>query len=363
MARARPSARELSKNTVSPNAIATTMESARNIQAVAEIAVKAPDPAVASTQTTRIRPPMVERTALTATELSSVMSVLASRLVTAHAIAEPSAARAPSVVSEITRKRGGPDSGPDQPIEILSRRHDSWPLEEGLAESGVGRPLCDGFDCAARQPRRPHSVIKVSGFCLSPGEQVSRLPGERGVLDPATEPNRFAELERGIVPALAEDRDLTPQRVALPQILRRSGGMRSRRRPLDPRERLVIAAQGQERLGDGDGHAHVPAPAVRAKALLHLRDHPLQHGQRLRGLTLAHEVGADVVQRADLDIADLVVPAQLRRFAIELQRGTKVAELLMEPAQAVRNSADIVVGLSLASLGETVAEHRASFRI
>src|SRR5215510_13671989 len=116
MARARPSARELSKSTVSPSAIATTMESERNIQALAEIAVKAPAPAVASTQTTRITPPMVERTALTPTDPSSLISVLASRLVTAHAIAEPSAARAPSVVSEITGDRAGLGSGPDQAI-------------------------------------------------------------------------------------------------------------------------------------------------------------------------------------------------------------------------------------------------------
>src|SRR5262245_3729879 len=118
MARARPSARVLSKNTVSPSAIATTIESARKIQAAAEIAVKAPAPAVASTQTTRITPPILERTALTPTEPSSAISVLASRLVTAHAIAEPSAARAPSVVSEITGKRAGLGSGSDQPIQI-----------------------------------------------------------------------------------------------------------------------------------------------------------------------------------------------------------------------------------------------------
>src|SRR4029450_11585525 len=35
----------------------------------------------------------------------------------------------------------------------------------------------------------------------------------------------------------------------------------------------------------------------------------------------------------------------------------------MEPAQAVRDSADIVVALSLSSLDETVAEHGASFRV
>src|SRR5262249_15374126 len=107
MARARPSARELSKNTVSPSAIATTMESARNIHALAEIAAKAPAPAVASTQTTRITPPMLERTALTPTGPSSSVSVRARRRVTAHATAEPSAARAPSVVSEIIGEQAG----------------------------------------------------------------------------------------------------------------------------------------------------------------------------------------------------------------------------------------------------------------
>src|SRR5262245_33204952 len=169
MARARPSARELSKNTVSPSAIATTMESARNIQAVAEIAVKAPAPAVASTQTTRITPPMVERTALTPTEPSSVISDRARRLVTAHAIADPSAAKARSVVSEITWERAGLGSGPDQPIQILSRRHDSWPLEERFAKGGVGCPRCDDIYGLDRLPGRHDSVVKASGFRLSPG--------------------------------------------------------------------------------------------------------------------------------------------------------------------------------------------------
>src|SRR5215813_1322594 len=191
MARARPSARELSKNTVSPSAIATTMESARNIQALAEIAVKAPAPAVASTQTTRITPPMLERTALTPTEPSSSMSVRARRLVTAHATADPSAARAPSVVSEITGERAGLCSGPDQPIEILSRRHDSWPLEEGLAESWLGRALRDRVDRVARQPRRHDRVVEASGFGLSAREREGRLPGERGVLDAAADRNRL----------------------------------------------------------------------------------------------------------------------------------------------------------------------------
>src|SRR5882724_2089430 len=107
MARARPSARVLSKNTVSPSAIATTIESASSAHASAEIVAKMPGPAVATTHATRIAPPIVERTALTATEPSAGISVRASRLVTAHAIAEPSAARAPSVVSEITGERTG----------------------------------------------------------------------------------------------------------------------------------------------------------------------------------------------------------------------------------------------------------------
>src|SRR5437867_2451677 len=111
MARARPSARVLSKNTVSPSAIATTIESASSAHASAEIVAKMPGPAVATTHATRIAPPIVERTALTATEPSAGISVRASRLVTAHAIAEPSAARAPRVVSEITGERTG-QSGP-----------------------------------------------------------------------------------------------------------------------------------------------------------------------------------------------------------------------------------------------------------
>src|SRR5262245_66428924 len=111
MARARPRARVLSKNTVSPRAIATTIERVSSTQALAEIAVKTPAPAVTSTQTTRITPPIVERTALTPTEPRTAIRVLASRLVTAHAIAEPSAARAPRAVPGLTGEGAGPGRG------------------------------------------------------------------------------------------------------------------------------------------------------------------------------------------------------------------------------------------------------------
>ena len=60
--------RVLSKNTVSPIAVAATIESARSTSALADAAVNAPAPAVASTQTTRRALPTVERTALTATD-------------------------------------------------------------------------------------------------------------------------------------------------------------------------------------------------------------------------------------------------------------------------------------------------------
>jgi hypothetical protein len=93
--------RVLSKNTVSPSAIAVMIERPSNSHAPAEIVVKAPVPTVANTQATRSVPPMVERMALTPTDPSSDMRERARRLVTAHATAEPRAARAPSVVLSI----------------------------------------------------------------------------------------------------------------------------------------------------------------------------------------------------------------------------------------------------------------------
>src|SRR5438067_8358965 len=102
MARPTPMARVLSKNTVSPSAIAVTIESPSNSHPLAEIAVNTPAPAVASTQAMSSAPPIVDRIALTPTEPSSDMRERARRLVTAHATAEPRAARAPNVVSSIT---------------------------------------------------------------------------------------------------------------------------------------------------------------------------------------------------------------------------------------------------------------------
>jgi len=105
MARPTPIARVLSKKTVSPSAMAVTIESPSKSHAPAEIVVKAPLPAVASTQATRSAPPIEERIALIPTEPSSAMRERARRLVTAHATAEPRAARAPNVVSSITSRR------------------------------------------------------------------------------------------------------------------------------------------------------------------------------------------------------------------------------------------------------------------
>jgi hypothetical protein len=83
--------RVLSKNTVSPIAIAATIESASSARALGDGAMNTPAPAVASTQTSRSAPPKVERTALIATEPSSGESERTSRLVAAQVSAGPSA--------------------------------------------------------------------------------------------------------------------------------------------------------------------------------------------------------------------------------------------------------------------------------
>ena len=94
----------LSKNTVSPIAIAATIESARSPRALVDAAANTPTPTVAATQPSRSAPPTVERAALTTTEPSPGTSERARRLVTAQVSAEPSAAKAPRVVSAITRR-------------------------------------------------------------------------------------------------------------------------------------------------------------------------------------------------------------------------------------------------------------------
>src|SRR5438034_10316561 len=63
MARPSPSARVDSKNTVSPIAIAVTIESASSPRAPVDAAANAPTPAVAVTQPSRSAPPTVARAA------------------------------------------------------------------------------------------------------------------------------------------------------------------------------------------------------------------------------------------------------------------------------------------------------------
>src|SRR5207245_9180050 len=103
-----------------PIAIAITIERVRRIHGPTEIVVKAPSPAVVITQKTRIALPIVERTALTVAALNSGIRERARRLVTAHAIAAPSEARAPGVVSEITRSPEDPFTGACESVYTLS---------------------------------------------------------------------------------------------------------------------------------------------------------------------------------------------------------------------------------------------------
>src|SRR5207244_2397933 len=102
MARLSPSARVDSKNTVSPIAIAVTIESASSPRAPVDATANAPTPAVAVTQPSRSAPPTVARAALTTTEPSPGTSERTRRPFTAQVSAEPSAASAPRVDSAIT---------------------------------------------------------------------------------------------------------------------------------------------------------------------------------------------------------------------------------------------------------------------
>src|SRR2546422_8359256 len=102
MARPSPSARVDSKNTVSPIAIAVTIEGASSRGAPVGAAANAPTPAVAVTQPSRSAPPTVARAALTTTEPSPGTSERTRRPFTAQVSAEPSAASAPRVDSAIT---------------------------------------------------------------------------------------------------------------------------------------------------------------------------------------------------------------------------------------------------------------------
>lgn len=138
---------------------------------------------------------------------------------------------------------------------------------------------------------------------------------------------------------------------------------RAGRRPVDPRESLIATAERQERLGDAGRHAHVPSPAVRTESLLNPSDHFLEDRQRRAGLAAPHEVAADVELRADLDVADLVVPAEGGGLPVELQRAGEVPQLLVESTQAVGDPADVEVALPLPGLDEGLVEHCARFRI
>ena len=68
MARPRPIARVLSKNTVSPTAMAITMELISSANVVHDIVTSAAGPSVSSTKITSSVPAMPERTALMVAE-------------------------------------------------------------------------------------------------------------------------------------------------------------------------------------------------------------------------------------------------------------------------------------------------------
>src|SRR4029453_12145098 len=57
------------------------------------------------------------------------------------------------------------------------------------------------------------------------------------------------------------------------------------------------------------------------------------------------------------------MPAQLSRFAVELQRASEIPKLLVEPAETVGDPANVEVALALPGLGQRAIEHRTRFGI
>src|SRR5207245_11632967 len=95
MARARPMKRRLSKNSTSPMAMASTMETTSSRKLASTREVSRPMPPVSNTQRRRTPPPRIARMALAVTELRGGDTVRMSRLVTAHVRPDPSAQSAP----------------------------------------------------------------------------------------------------------------------------------------------------------------------------------------------------------------------------------------------------------------------------
>src|SRR5262245_37069669 len=100
-----------------------------------------------------------------------------------------------------------------------------------------------------------------------------------------------------------------------------------------------------------------------AEPLLDVSDHAFEQRQCRLGFTASNDVAAHVDPRAELDVADLVLSAQLGRLAVELQCALEITKLLMEPTQAVGDPADVEMVLSFAGLDETVVEHGARLGI
>src|SRR5512132_4245587 len=137
MARPSPSVRVLSKNRVSPSAIARTIETPSRTRPSAETAVRRPRPPASSAHARISAAHSVVRTALMVSVPNGGVSERTSRLVTAHDRAEPSAQSAPTVAGSIRAIVPW--------ASAQSRRHDRRNAGGHGPESQAGAPV-DGAE-------------------------------------------------------------------------------------------------------------------------------------------------------------------------------------------------------------------------
>src|SRR5262245_5292939 len=216
MARASPSRRALSKNTVSPMPIAATIDSVKRARLVTEMSARSAPLPARTTQPSRRSPLSPERTVLILTDPRTGARLRTSRPVRAHIIAEPSAQRAPSSGAPIafTKRQCNryrwnswntvtattwmavrlSSSPPGRAIVAVAT-----PGRAGRHTRAVPRPLTKEEGDAAACDWLGDDLVRAG---LDPGQALHGRVLDRGVLQPPARQVRLAHSPADVLPDL-----------------------------------------------------------------------------------------------------------------------------------------------------------------
>src|SRR5439155_21532236 len=182
---------------------------------------------------------------------------------------------------------------------------DAVPVGERGSQLGLWCGGGDPLERRRRQLRGRERSVALAARRLRLRQAVRRLPRQRRVADRARDVECRAEILSGVRGPSGMERDLPAEQEEPADVLSRASGSGGRESALDRTQRLLVAAEREERTGDAEQEVDRPAPAVGAEGLLGADERLLELREGLGRDPQVELVEAQVDARARLDVAVL----------------------------------------------------------